>query len=170
MNKGKILAIVLVVLAFAGGLQLGRNSSGPATVITSSGEGATYGGAAQPSEKSAANELTKQGSSKFVAGPPMSDVVVTVENGQSIQEAVKAAEPGTTIHVMPGTYNETVYIDKDGIRLIGIVQGSERATLHGEGVLNDAILFSGNNIVVEGFFITQYKGNGIMSQAGNNYE
>ena len=170
MNRGKILAIVLVVLAFAGGLHLGSKSSGPATVITSSGEGATYGGAAQPSEKSAANILTKQGSSKFVAGPPMSDVVVTVEDGESIQEAVKAAEPGTTIHVMPGTYNETVYIDKDGIRLIGIVMGSERATLDGEGVLNDAILFSGNNIVVEGFLITKYKGNGIMSQAGNNYE
>ena len=71
---------------------------------------------------------------------------------------------------MPGTYNETVYIDKDGIRLLGIIQGSERATLHGKGELNDAILFSGNNIVVEGFMITKYKGNGIMSQAGNNYE
>jgi parallel beta-helix repeat protein len=71
---------------------------------------------------------------------------------------------------MPGTYHETVYIDKDGIRLIGIVEGSRRATLHGEEVLNDAILFSGNNIVVEGFLITKYKGNAIMSQAGNNYE
>ena len=71
---------------------------------------------------------------------------------------------------MPGTYRETVYIDKDGIHLIGIVEGGERATLDGKGELNDAILFSGNNIVVQGFYITGYKGNAIMSQAGNNYE
>ncbi len=152
MNKGKILAIVLVVIAFAIGMQIGRP------------------GASQPAGKTAANELVSQGSSKFVAGPPMSDVIVTVADGESIQAAVQAAAPGTTIHVMPGTYNETVYIDKDGIRLLGIIQGSERATLNGKGELNDAILFSGNNIVVEGFLITRYKGNGIMSQAGNNYE
>ena len=71
---------------------------------------------------------------------------------------------------MPGTYSETVYIDKDGIRLVGMIEGSNRPTLDGKGELNDAILFSGNNIVVEGFLITRYKGNGIMSQAGNNYE
>jgi parallel beta-helix repeat protein len=169
MNMGKIMAIALAVIAFVVGMYMGGQSAGP-TVVTSTSGGATYGGGAQPAEKSAANELVKQGSSKFVAGPPMSDVVVTVEEGQSIQAAVKAAAPGTTIHVMPGTYNETVYIDKDGIRLLGIIQGSERPTLHGKGELNDAILFSGNNIVVEGFLITQYKGNGIMSQAGNNYE
>ncbi len=169
MNMGKILAIVLVVIAFVIGMQMGRNSGAP-VVVTGTGGGAAYGGASQPSEKTAANELVTQGSSKFVAGPPMTDVVVTVQDGESIQAAVQAAAPGTTIHVMPGTYHETVYIDKDGIRLLGIIQGSERATLDGRGELNDAILFSGNNIVVEGFLITKYKGNGIMSQAGNNYE
>ncbi len=175
MNRGKILAVVLVIAAFAAGMQLGRNSADTAAVVTSSSGGAAYGGstagdAASDEEVAEARKLILKGSSKFVAGPPMSDVVVVVEDGQSIQEAVQAAQPGTTIHVMPGTYKETVYIDKDGIRLIGIVKGSERATLHGEGRLNDAILFSGNNIVVEGFLITKYKGNAIMSQAGNNYE
>lgn len=169
MNTGKIIGVVLVVVAFVIGLQLGGKSSAP-TVVTSAGEGAAYEGAAEPVESADVNELVVMGSSKFVAGPPMSDVIVTVEEGQSIQAAVQAAEPGTTIHVMPGTYSETVYIDKDGIRLIGIIQGSERATMDGKGELNDAILFSGNNIVVEGFRITKYKGNAIMSQAGNNYE
>jgi parallel beta-helix repeat protein len=166
MNK--LLAVVLIALAFAGGMYFGGGEKQSAVITT--GAGTAYQGAEQPSEKSEDNVLTMQGASKFVAGPPMSDVVLTVKDGESIQEAVLAAAPGTTIHVMPGTYNETVYIDKDGIRLIGIVTGSERATLHGQGVLNDAILFSGNNIVIEGFLITKYKGNGIMSQAGNNYE
>jgi nitrous oxidase accessory protein NosD len=42
--------------------------------------------------------------------------------------------------------------------------------LDGQGKLNDAILYSGNNVVVENLTITKYKGNGIMSQAGNNFE
>ena len=171
MKFGKTLAALLVIAAFVIGIMLGRGVS-PAPVITTSGSGAAYDGPTVDSGAGDASavQLEMKGASKFVAGPPQSDVVVTVEDGQSIQEAVQAAEPGTTIHVMPGTYNETVYIDKDHIRLIGIVQGSERATLHGNGELNDAILFSGNNIVVEGFLITKYKGNAIMSQAGNNYE
>jgi parallel beta-helix repeat protein len=71
---------------------------------------------------------------------------------------------------MPGTYSETVYIDKDDIHLVGVIQEGERATMDGLGKLNDAILYSGNNVVVENFRITQYKGNGIMGQAGNNFE
>jgi len=172
MNTGKFLAVVLVAVAFAAGMYIGRG--GDTAVLTSSGgaayQGSASGDGATEADVAAARELVIKGSSKFVAGPPMSDVVVTVEDGQSIQAAVVAAEPGTTIRVMPGTYNETVYIDKDGIRLIGVVKDAQRPTLHGGGTLNDAILFSGNNIVVEGFLITKYKGNGIMSQAGNNYE
>ncbi|MGK0374145.1 MAG: parallel beta-helix repeat protein [Arenicella sp.] len=97
-------------------------------------------------------------------------IEVTVNNGDSIQAAVKAAEPGTTIRIMPGTYSETVYIDKDNIRLIGIIEQGKRARLDGLGKLNDAILYSGNNVVVENLYITRYKGNGIMGQAGNNFE
>jgi len=51
-----------------------------------------------------------------------------------------------------------------------VIEQGKRATLDGLGKLNDAILYSGNNIVVENFYITRYKGNGIMSQAGNNFE
>ncbi|MFM7274009.1 MAG: parallel beta-helix domain-containing protein, partial [Gammaproteobacteria bacterium] len=36
--------------------------------------------------------------------------------------------------------------------------------------LNDAVLYSGNNVVVENLEIRNYKGNGIMGQAGNNFE
>ena len=153
MTTGRILAIVLVVAAFAAGMQFGKKTGAP-PVVTSASGGAAYSGStagrATGEAVAAAKDMLLSGSSKFVAGPPLTDIVVTVKNGESIQEAVKAAEPGTTIHVMPGTYEETVYIDKDGIRLIGIVKGSERATLHGGGTPNDAILFSGNNIVVEG--------------------
>jgi parallel beta-helix repeat protein len=170
---GKVIGLVLIVVAFFAGQMLGGRSSEPPVMTRSSG-GPSYQGPADMDaagiEAAAMEMLSRKGSSHAVAGPPMSDVVVVVKDGESIQAAVQAAEPGTTIQVMPGTYNETVYIDKDGIRLIGVIEEGRRPTLHGNGTLNDAILFSGNNIVVEGFLITKYKGNGIMSQAGNNYE
>ena len=166
MKAGKILGLILILAAFAAGLFIGKGKGGPAPVITAGSGGATYGGGFSAQD----NSYTLSGNSKSVAGPPMTDIVVVVNDGESIQEAVENAEPGTTIQVMPGTYKETVYIDKDGIRLVGVIQEGRRAVLDGEGKLNDAILYSGNNVVVENFTITRYKGNGIMSQAGNNWE
>ena len=94
----------------------------------------------------------------------------SVRPGMLIMDAVRKAKPGDTILVYPGDYHETVYIDKDTIRLRGVIDQGRRATLVGKKILNDAILYSGNNIVVENFKITAYKGNGIMGQAGNNFE
>jgi hypothetical protein len=43
-----------------------------------------------------------------------------VRPGESIQAAVDAAEPGDTIVIQKGVYNETVVIEKDGISLRGV--------------------------------------------------
>ena len=162
----QIVALALIAAAFALGVNMGKGGDSAPPVMTATDSTATYTGGFRAEN----NTLSLDGNSKSVAGPPMTDIVVVVKDGESIQAAVKAAEPGTTIQVMPGTYNETVYIDKDGIRLIGVIDKGRRAHLDGQGTLNDAILYSGNNIVVENFKITGYKGNGIMSQAGNNWE
>lgn len=87
----------------------------------------------------------------------------------SIQQAVKDANPGDIIEVHPGSYKETVYIDKDSITMTGVVVEGNWPTLDGEKELNDAFLYSGNNIVIENFKIINYKGNGVMGQAGNNF-
>ncbi|MGB0381054.1 MAG: parallel beta-helix domain-containing protein, partial [Luminiphilus sp.] len=76
---------------------------------------------------------------------------------------------GDTILVYPGTYRETVYVDKDDITLKGVVEDGEWPNLEGDKQLNDAILYSGNGFSVEWFKITNYKGNAIMGQAGNNF-
>lgn len=98
---------------------------------------------------------------------------IEVKDGQSIQDAVGKAEPGDLIRVYPGTYHETVYIDKDNISLQGVIIKGAWPTLEGskdgEKVLNDAILYSGSNILIENFKIQNFKGNGIMGQAGNNF-
>ena len=161
MSTGKILGIALAIGAFGVGWYMGSGSNST-PVITSSSGGASYSGGYKENSPSgnegAVKERTTEGQT------------LIVNDGESIQAAVKAASPGDTIQVMPGTYTETVYIDKDDIRLIGVIKAGERATMDGLGKLNDAILYSGNNIVIENFKITRYKGNGIMSQAGNNFE
>ncbi len=172
MNKivKTVLAIAAVAAAFAGGAYLGRASKSD-MVITSSAGGAEYAGGFK-AEGEAAGKVkaaANAGSLKSVAGPPGPHSVV-VKDGESILQAVKNAEPGTTIRVMPGTYSETVYIDKDNIRIIGVIEAGRRPVLDGKKQLNDAILYSGNNFVVENLEIRNYKGNGVMGQAGNNFE
>ena len=107
---------------------------------------------------------------KSVINPTPTGTIHQVKDGQLIMDAVKAAQPGDVIQVWPGTYTETVYIDKDNIRISGVIVEGKRPKLFGDSHLNDAILYSGNNVVVENFLITKYKGNGIMGQAGNNFE
>lgn len=92
-----------------------------------------------------------------------------VKNGSSIQKAVKMAQPGDLIRVFPGTYKETVYVDKDDISFQGIIVDGKWPVLDGSKELNDAFLYSGNGIQIENFKIINYKGNGIMGQAGNNF-
>jgi len=95
--------------------------------------------------------------------------IFEVRNGNSIQASVKKAKPGDLIRVFPGTYSETVYIDKDNITFQGIIEKGEWPVLDGKKELNDAFLYSGNGIQIENFKIINYKGNGIMGQAGNNF-
>jgi len=162
MKKLNILAISLAVITFAIGWYLG--SSNEPLTITSSQGGKSYSGGyvADPQANTASTGAVKMRTTEGTTH--------VINPGDSIQAAVELAQPGDTIQVMPGTYSETVYIDKDDIHLLGVIVEGERATLDGLKKLNDAILYSGNNIVIENFKIIDYKGNGIMSQAGNNFE
>ena len=165
MSAGKVISVLLVVGAFAGGVYYGGSNSSP--VITSSKGGASYSGGYDKSSEEA-NQSSK--SKSTVLKREVEGTTHTVNDGDSIMDAVQLAKPGDTIQIMPGNYHETVYIDKDDIHVIGVIKEGERATLDGKDLLNDAILYSGNNIIIENLLITRYKGNGIMGQAGNNFE
>ncbi|MCF2950103.1 right-handed parallel beta-helix repeat-containing protein [Paraglaciecola aquimarina] len=164
MKAGKTIAIVFILAAFVGGIYLGKTGS-VNTLITDSSDGASYSGGY---DKSADNQSSTKKSA--VAKRTEQGEIIVVNPGDLIMDAVKSANPGDTIQIMPGIYSETVYIDKDDIRIVGVIKEGERATMDGKGKLNDAILYSGNNVVVENLLITKYKGNGIMGQAGNNFE
>ena len=79
--------------------------------------------------------------------------IFEVKKGDLIMDAVKEAKSGDLIRVYPGTYSETVYIDKDDITFQGIIKDGNWPTLDGKKELNDAFLYSGNGIHIEGFKI-----------------
>ena len=177
--KTKLFILPLLVITFFGGMYYAKRTV-PSSVIVNSGDGVSFKGGKQ-TERAANSEplgeaVNNQPPSAAVSNELPSDAVKSIGNiiqvkpGEKIQDAVLRAKPGDTIQVWPGTYSETVYVDKDDIRLIGVIQQGQRATLDGLGTMNDAILYSGNNFVVENFKIVRYKGNGIMGQAGNNFE
>ena len=170
MKKGLLFGLLAAAVAFGAGAYFGRSTKQD-VVISSSTSGASYGGGFKAEGDNAQASKTADTSDvlRSVAGPAPTNVVM-VKDGESIQAAVKAAPAGTIIRVMPGTYHETVYIDKDDIRIIGVIEEGRRAVLDGQKKLNDAILYSGNNFVVENLEIRGYKGNGVMGQAGNNFE
>jgi parallel beta-helix repeat protein len=162
MNK--IAIIVGAAVLLAGGYYLGKSGQQPATVIK------------VDSQPKAA--FTSSGAEEVAGAPagvvrslvtPTSGELIVVREGESIQEAVAAASPGAVIKVMPGIYKETVYIDKDNITLSGVIEQGKYPVLEGEGIRNDAVLYSGNGVTVENLYITHYKGNGVMGQAGNNF-
>jgi parallel beta-helix repeat protein len=95
--------------------------------------------------------------------------VLTVEAGQAIQAAVNRAKAGDTIRVLPGTYRETIFIDKENITLQGVIVDGKWPVMDGGGKLNDGILASGHGVVIQRFWVKGYKGNGIMTQGANNY-
>ena len=124
MKKKIFLGLLAAALAFGAGAFFGRVSK-RVMVISSTTAGASYSGGFK-----AEGAAPTDGSIRSVAGPTPTNVVI-VKDGQSIQAAVKAAPRGTVIRVMPGTYHETVYIDKDDIRIVGVIEEGHRAVLDG---------------------------------------
>ncbi|HLG13310.1 MAG TPA: parallel beta-helix domain-containing protein [Blastocatellia bacterium] len=121
-------------------------------------------------------------------GPARGPMTLTVKPGESIQAAVERAQPGDTIEVLPGVYNEEITIDLDNITLRGVgasnaaraatsttrdlselkkllenAQGS-RPVLDGKNTLADAVIATGDNFHIEGFEIRDYTGNGVVVQ------
>ncbi len=158
-TKGLISLIAVAAVAAAGGYLYAQRTTVP-VATTAAGSAATELSRARgPAAGGARGSLTVGGTGR----------VIPVKPGDSIQAAVARAQPGDTVQVLPGTYRETVYIDKDNVALIGVVHGGDWPTLDGEGKRNDAVLYSGNGIRVENLHIVNFKGNAIMGQAGNNF-
>lgn len=73
---------------------------------------------------SAATVLVMSAGVLLSAGTAHAATVLTVAPGQSIQAAIDAAQPGTTILLGPGTYQGSVLITKDDITIQGAGSGT----------------------------------------------
>jgi parallel beta-helix repeat protein len=122
----------------------------------------------------------------IVVAAPAQAATIVVSPGQSIQAAVDAANPGDTIVVQPGTYNENVLITKDGITLVGRHATLEPPVGHPACVdpedpeaLNGICVFGqpdehGNivtpvrDVTVSGFTIQNFSGIGIIAFGAQN--
>ncbi|MEO6232465.1 MAG: parallel beta-helix domain-containing protein [Ferruginibacter sp.] len=78
--------------------------------------------------------------------------------GASIQAAVNAAAPGSTIYIEPGTYMESILVNKAGIQLIGLLNGKKKVIIknpddeeNGIEVTSGGNGFVLRNVTVEGF-------------------
>jgi hypothetical protein len=153
----KLLQIIVAIALLVAGIVVGTKFAGDnrATVV---GDASRYSNAT-----GSGGLLTRS------VGGSGTGTVHDVRDGNSIQAAVAAAEPGDVIRIFPGTYTETVYIDKDDIVLSGVVVNGQWPVMEGNKELNDAVLYSGNDITVENLQIQHYKGNAVMGQAGNNF-
>ena len=93
-----------------------------------------------------------------------------VKPGDSIQEAIDRAAPGSVIRVQPGEYYESITIDTDKITLIGgDGTPASRPALDGHGVHSDAVIVSGRDFTMSNFEVRHYAGNGVVAQETTNF-
>lgn len=93
---------------------------------------------------------------------------VEVHEGESIQKAIDSLEKGDTVKVFPGIYHEFLFVDKTHFTLSGVIVNGKWPILDGEGKLNDGVIGSGANFLIENFHVKNYKANGVMTQGAGN--
>ena len=96
---------------------------------------------------------------------------IVVQLGTSIQTAINAATAGTTIFIEPGTYKESISVNKPGIRLIGDNKHHQKIIILNPGTEEDGINvtpdgdgFELRNVTVEGF-----EDNGVLLTGVDNF-
>ena len=81
---------------------------------------------------------------------------IYVNPGSSITNAMAAANPGDTVHVNAGTYNENVQINNSGTSSAYITLIANGAVVVNAGGAGKAIRIAANYIIVNGFECTNY--------------
>ncbi len=91
---------------------------------------------------------------------------ITVQSGESIQEAIDQARTGDVIEVMSGTYQGTLDI-KNEVSLMGIDSGKGMPVIDAGSILG-SVFITANNSQISGFKIVNPNGDGIDVISSNN--
>jgi hypothetical protein len=101
----------------------------------------------------------------FASAKPNGHVV---RPGESIQKAIKAADPGDTIVVLGGVYHETVAIKKDGISLRGVDAVLKPPTKPTSPCGASGFCVQADNVSISGFTVRNFPEFGIFASGVRN--
>jgi len=79
---------------------------------------------------------------------------VTVSPDDSIQDAINESEPGDTIVVEDGTYEEELTVDVEDVEVVAA--DGDRPVLDGGDARNQSLNISATGVIVEGFDVQNY--------------
>lgn len=89
---------------------------------------------------------------------------LTVRAGEKIQDAVDRANPGDTVLISPGVYNETVRVKVNDITLLGLGDSNQRPVLDGQNTLGNGVIACGDRFRIENLTLLDYTANGVLVQ------
>lgn len=95
---------------------------------------------------------------------------ITVHSGESIQAAVDAAQPNWVIKIEPGTYSESIVVNKAGIKLIGI-SGGGSIIIQNPGAAEDGIEVgdAGDGFMLKNVTVQNFEENGVVLDSVENF-
>ena len=91
-----------------------------------------------------------------------------VRPGESIQKAIKAADPGDTIVVLGGVHHGTVVITKDGISLRGVDAVLKPPAKPSSPCGASGFCVTADNVSVSGFTVRNFPATGIIAIGARN--
>lgn len=98
--------------------------------------------------------------------------IIQVRQGESIQDAIDAAAPGTTIYIEPGTYSGRIEIAKSGIQLIGkTCFAFEKVIIQNTGDQDCGIMVhkGGDGFVLKNVTVQNFSENGVYLEYVDNF-
>src|ERR671921_1365007 len=91
-----------------------------------------------------------------------------VHPGESIQKAIKAADPGDTIVVLGGVHHGTVVIKKDGISLRGVDAVLKPPAKPSSPCGASGFCVKADNVSISGFTVRNFRDFGIVAMGARN--